>query len=91
MCGREGNRFVEDAISMPAPEWGCLLSPPNICVRIIIASAVLHNMCISRNIPIPEGVELEGDLDDDEMEAMGIGDGGRGQEIRRQLIVTRFS
>lgn len=33
---------------------GCLQSPPDGCVKVITACAVLHNLCIDNSVPAPE-------------------------------------
>jgi hypothetical protein len=55
-----------------------MMFTPDKCCRIIIATAILHNICISRRIPLLE--ELEPEAEDDGVVYDGLDvDGIRGR------------
>ena len=73
---------------------GVLQYKPNKCVCIIVSTAVLHQICVKNNLPLPQGDEMQGaddnanDADDNDYR----GDEGiTGRRVRQRLIETKFS
>lgn len=58
---RTMQRATQNAVQMPAETQGTALSPL-IASKIINTCAVLHNICISENVPLP--LEMDDDNDD---------------------------
>ena len=67
---------------------GCLMSPPSGCAEIVMACAVLHNMCINNAIPAPDQIPLD-DEGLPEPAEVDVTD-SKGASLRRQLIDKRF-
>ena len=73
---------------------GCLTYRPAMCCKIILAVGVLHNMCISNNVPLPEDEEEvpnNPDADVNERPPPGIGDRVDGLRTRNHLVASRFT
>lgn len=68
---------------------GCLLSPPERCTKIITSCAVLHNICISNNIPVPSTDDDDDDTDDN-ITFVDNTPNIRANNIRSKLIAQRF-
>lgn len=74
---------------------GCLMFSPARCVNVIVATAILHNICVRHNVP------LDVDLPDDEREQEEDDDGQQQQDqgapqhagvrVRRALIQQLFA
>ena len=65
---------------------------PSRCCKIILATAVLHNMCIIDNTPLPETVEpFEGDDDDHQAICHEPPSTSSGVTVRQKLICDVFS
>jgi len=75
---------------------GCLQSPPETCVKIITACAVLHNICIINGIPnnCSDVGETENEDDREDNGSHGINQTGsdreNGRRVRNRLIEQRF-
>ena len=63
---------------------------PDKCSRIITATAVLHNICIARNVPYPEEELVVDYAGDDEQDA-NIDINAAGYQARLNLIENVFS
>ena len=64
---------------------GCMMYWPVRCSRIIFAVAILHNICVRRNLPLLVEDGQDADNDGDVVEEQQ----GRGVEVR-QRIATQF-
>ena len=65
---------------------------PSRCCKIILATAVLHSMCIIDNTPLPETVEpFEGDDDDHQEICHEPPSTSSGVTVRQKLICDVFS
>ena len=69
---------------------GHLMYTPDKCSRIITATAVLHNICIARNVPYPEEEQVVDYAGDDEQDA-NIDINAAGYQARLNLIENVFS
>ena len=69
---------------------GHLLYTADKCSHIITATAVLHNICIARNVPYPEEELAEDYAGDDEQDA-NIDINAVGYQARLNLIEDVFS
>ena len=69
---------------------GHLMYTPDKCSRIITATAVLHNICIARNVPYPEEELVVDYAGDDEQDA-NIDINAAGYQARLNLIENVFS
>lgn len=70
---------------------GCLQSPPETCAKIIVACAVLHNICINNNVPETEPCDsLPDDIDDDDTLQANTQQNS-GTKVRSRLISERFA
>ena len=47
---------------------GCLMFSVERCLKVIVATAILHNICIERNTPLPDDADEDIDDDDDDDE-----------------------
>ena len=68
---------------------GCLQSPPERCAQIITACAVLHNMCVSNAVPVPDELDIHQSHDtavNDSHEVVPGHNDNSGVEVRRKLI-----
>ena len=68
---------------------GCLQSPPETCSKIIMACAVLHNICIDNRLPQEE--DSADDSDDDDMSTQPSMQQSNGAKSRARLIQQRFA
>ena len=60
---------------------------PEYVVKIVVATAILHNKCKDKNIPLPEDVEVEEEADEYEIP----NDNAYGATARGHLITNYFS
>ena len=67
---------------------GCLMFKPEYVVKIVVATAILHNICKDKNIPLPEDVEVEEEADEYEIPNDNEEDGAT---ARGHLITNYFS
>ena len=70
---------------------GCLMFTPQKCVKVIIATAILHNICVKRQLPLVQTLDCiqEPEEDDDNpMPQFGVNEDGRG--TRDNLIANFF-
>ena len=71
---------------------GAMQFSPSRCCKIILATAVLHNMCIIDNTPLPETVgPFEGDDDDHQEICHEPPSTSTGVTVRQKLICDVFS
>ena len=67
---------------------------PARCIRVTLAAFILHNICISRGLPLDEDVEECEDVDGGNVQDPGHDDillGNDGKRIRDQLVRGRFA
>ena len=67
---------------------GCMMFRPERCVVIIVATAILHNICIDRRLPAPEVDDAASDSDGDEGDGDGDGDDHQ-QNNRNDGVIAR--
>lgn len=71
---------------------GSLQYSPTKCANITIACFLLHNYCVKRRVPVPVDDDEEGPLDQDDDQAhVQAGVGGRGRDVRNDLINNWFN
>ncbi|XP_046400480.1 putative nuclease HARBI1 [Ischnura elegans] len=93
---RRARNTVERCIGLLKSRWRCLLKHrvlhymPNKASRIINACAVLHNMCLDRNVQLEEEVEEEIEVEEGPQPNIE-GDQREGRVVRNRVIATHFS
>jgi hypothetical protein len=73
---------------------GCMMFAPARCVKVIIATAILHNICIEHGIPMnqdPDLVDEEGDELDNVLGDQNDQQDANGVVVRNKLIQTVFT
>ena len=50
---------------------GCLIFSPQRCLKVIIATAIQHNICIERNIPLANYDDEHDEMDYDDSDDNG--------------------
>ena len=70
---------------------GCLMFTPQKCVEVIIATAILHNICVKRQLPLVQtldSIQEPEEDDDNPIPQFGVNEDGRG--TRDNLIANFF-
>lgn len=63
---------------------------PDRSIKIICATAVLHNICVTRHIPLPEEPDVDPHDDADDNDDHGAG-ALTGIQIRNRLVRETFA
>jgi hypothetical protein len=70
---------------------GLLKLKPEKCCKVVVATAVLHNICQERGVPLPDDVELNNeDADDDGVNSLPEDDGEPDETVRAAVIREHF-
>ena len=70
---------------------GAMEFSPEFCAKIVVATAILHNICVHNAVPEPEDVPNpteQDDVEDEQEESQGAADG---RYVRNALIAQRFT
>ena len=71
---------------------GALCYAPKKCVKIIVATGVLHNVCVINRLPLPDDANHdEGDGFNDDDNVVENLDSPTGRAVRERIIRTHFA
>ncbi|XP_064631152.1 putative nuclease HARBI1 [Lineus longissimus] len=71
-------------------DGGAIYRTPDRCCKVIIACAVLHNICEEHGLPIPEDVRVNDDNPDEDVNPPIMPDDVNGERVRAGIVRDHF-